>query len=69
MKKNTNNKIEYYVVDENLKIMGEFRYWTTANNFFKKREMGMYGKLEILPVEVYEYQKSEKKKNDNKTKD
>lgn len=57
-----NHKKEYYVVDENLKIIGEFKYWATAKNFFKKRETGMYGKLEILPKEVYEYQKSEKKK-------
>ncbi len=63
--KRLNYKTEYYVVDENLKIIGKFKYWTTAKNFFKKREFGMFGKLEILPVEVYEYQKAEKKKKND----
>ena len=59
--KNTNNKIEYYVVDENLKIIEKFRLKQTANCYLTKEKEWLSGKLEILPVEVYEYQKSEKK--------
>ncbi len=60
--KRINYKTEYYVVDENLKIIERFRLKQTAIYYLTKEKEWLSGKLEILPKETYEYQKEEKKK-------
>ncbi len=65
--KRLNYKVEYYVVDENLKVIETFRLKSTAMYYITTEKEWLSGKLEILPVEVYEYQKSEKKRNDTIT--
>ncbi len=63
--KRINYKTEYYVVDENLKVIETFRLKSTAMYYITKEKERLSGKLEILPVEVYEYQKAEKKKKND----
>jgi len=58
---NTNQKVEYYVVDENLKIIEKFRLKSTAIYYVTKEKEWLSGKLEILPIEVYKYKKLERK--------
>ena len=57
-----NYKKEYYVVDQNLKIIETFRLKSTALYYITTEKEWLSGKLEILPKETYEYQKEEKKK-------
>jgi len=66
---NTNQKVEYYIVDENLKIIEKFRLKSTAIYYVTKERERFSGKLEILPIEVYKYKKLEKKEELKRQKD
>ncbi len=58
---NTNQKVEYYVVDQNLEIIERFRLKQTAIYYVTEEKERFYGKLEILPKDTYEYRKLERK--------
>lgn len=55
-----NSRDEYYVVDKKLKIIEKFKYIWTAKRFISNHNKDFFNELEVLPKEVYEYQKKER---------